>query len=139
MASIRPIQTSEKQLRYLTLRRDGVNGKDAALAVGANRENSLRWEQQLRARDLSTGQDYGADLPYNQEVRNTVFEPVAPAPQPPAPSALEETSWALERPVSSRYLSLPERERIADLLVRGKSIRAVARDLGRSPGSISRE
>ncbi|MBE0011775.1 hypothetical protein DXT87_18725, partial [Arthrobacter sp. AET 35A] len=35
MASIRPIQTSEKQLRYLTLRRDGVNGKDAALAVGA--------------------------------------------------------------------------------------------------------
>lgn len=139
MASIRPIQNSEKQLRYLTLRRDGVNGKDAALAVGANRENSLRWEQQLRARDLSTGQDDGVDLPYNQEVRNTVFEPVAPAPQPPASSALEETSWALERPISSRYLSLPERERIADLLVRGKSIRTIARDLGRSPGSISRE
>nr|WP_269048567.1 IS30 family transposase [Paenarthrobacter sp. Z7-10] len=52
-----------------------------------------------------------------------------------APTALV----ALEQPVSDRYLSLPERERIADLLARGKSMRGIARDLGRCAGSVSRE
>lgn len=45
----------------------------------------------------------------------------------------------LEQALSARYLSLPERERIAGLLITGGSMRAIARDLGRSPGSISRE
>ncbi|WP_411730778.1 IS30 family transposase [Paeniglutamicibacter sp.] len=46
---------------------------------------------------------------------------------------------ALEQPVSTRYLSLPERESIADLRSQGASMQAVSRALGRSVGTISRE
>jgi IS30 family transposase len=86
-------------------------------------------------------------LPYKQEVTTTFADPPALAAVPeltataaaaepsPAPVAL----GALEQPISSRYLSLPERERIADQLAKGASIRAIARDLGRNQGSISRE
>jgi DNA-binding NarL/FixJ family response regulator len=43
------------------------------------------------------------------------------------------------RPRSPRYLSQLERIAIADLLNRGESIRAIGRELGRSPSTISRE
>jgi IS30 family transposase len=59
----------------------------------------------------------------------------APAAPPTVPVALE----ALERPVSTRYLSLPERMSIADLLRAKKSMRAIGRALGRSAGTVSRE
>ena len=42
-------------------------------------------------------------------------------------------------PTSGRYLSFPEREDIAIELARGIGIRAIARKLGRSPSTISRE
>ena len=41
--------------------------------------------------------------------------------------------------VSTRYLSLDERVRIADLRQRSMSIRRIARELGRSPSTVSRE
>ncbi len=40
---------------------------------------------------------------------------------------------------STRYLSLLERHRIATLRARGESMRAIARVLGRSPSTVSRE
>jgi DNA-binding CsgD family transcriptional regulator len=40
---------------------------------------------------------------------------------------------------SSRYLSLLERQRIATLRERGHGIREIARRLGRSPSTVSRE
>jgi len=43
------------------------------------------------------------------------------------------------RPVSARFLSAAERVVIADLLVQGCSLRAIARRLGRDPSTISRE
>ncbi|WP_354254452.1 IS30 family transposase [Arthrobacter sp. UYEF21] len=45
----------------------------------------------------------------------------------------------LEQVISARYLSLSERERIADLRTRGTSMQAIGRALGRSVGTISRE
>src|SRR3954469_25161344 len=42
-------------------------------------------------------------------------------------------------PVSGRYLSFSEREEIAVLLARGCGVRAIARQLGRAPSTISRE
>jgi len=42
-------------------------------------------------------------------------------------------------PLSGRYLSFTEREEIALLRVRGCGVRATARELGRSPSTISRE
>lgn len=42
-------------------------------------------------------------------------------------------------PLSCRYLSFPEREEIAILTARGVGVLEVARQLGRSPSTISRE
>ncbi len=41
--------------------------------------------------------------------------------------------------VSGRYLSFPEREEIALLKARGLGVRAIAREVGRDPSTISRE
>ncbi|WP_411806017.1 IS30 family transposase [Arthrobacter sp. LAPM80] len=94
-----------------------------------------------------------AEMPYNRGVITACNEPLAPTagevPPPAGPVAVAGPAQApepvvvaleaLEQPVSARYLSLPERERIADLLARDTSLRAIARALGRSAGSISRE
>src|SRR5436309_11218949 len=42
-------------------------------------------------------------------------------------------------PLSGRYLSFEEREEIALLRARGEGVREIARELGRSPSTISRE
>ena len=44
-----------------------------------------------------------------------------------------------QAPLSGRYLSLAEREEIAILHARGNGVREIARSLGRSPSTISRE
>jgi IS30 family transposase len=41
--------------------------------------------------------------------------------------------------VSGRYLSFPERQEIALLKARGLGVRAIAREVGRDPSTISRE
>ncbi|BAS10071.1 hypothetical protein AHiyo4_34930 [Arthrobacter sp. Hiyo4] len=46
---------------------------------------------------------------------------------------------ALEQAVSARFLSLSEREKIADLRSQGTSMQAIGRALSRSVGTISRE
>ncbi|MDN6812989.1 MAG: helix-turn-helix domain-containing protein, partial [Corynebacterium variabile] len=43
------------------------------------------------------------------------------------------------RPVSARFLSPTERETIADLHRAGQGVRSIARVLGRSPGTVSKE
>ena len=45
----------------------------------------------------------------------------------------------VKQPSAGRYLSLPERLQIADLLALGLSMRAVAAELGRSPSTVKRE
>jgi IS30 family transposase len=42
-------------------------------------------------------------------------------------------------PLSGRYLSFSEREEIALLRAQGKGVREIAQDVGRNPGTISRE
>jgi IS30 family transposase len=135
---------SAKQIHYLRLRQEGANRRDAALAVGASKQSSYEWDRKQAARDAATAGGHTVNLPYKQEVRTTFAEPPAPtAPEPtaaaakpaPAPVALE----ALEQPISTRYLSLQERERIADLRTQGTSMQAIGRALGRSVGTISRE
>ncbi|WP_427016413.1 transposase [Pseudarthrobacter sp. P1] len=137
---------SEKQLHYLRLRQEGAGRRDAALAVGASKQSSYNWDRQQAAKDTAAAEGHTVDLPYKQEVTVSFAEPSAPAaaPEPPAPATAEPVSApvaleALEQSVSARYLSLPERERIADLRSRGSSMQAIGRALGRSVGTISRE
>lgn len=64
-----------------------------------------------------------------------------------AVGATKQSSYVWDRqqtaqdaqPVSAGYLSPAEREQFADMLAQKKSICAIARDLGRKLGSISRE
>ena len=44
-----------------------------------------------------------------------------------------------QAPLSARYLSFAEREEIALLRAQGQGVREIARQLGRSPSTISRE
>ena len=46
---------------------------------------------------------------------------------------------ALEKPIDPRYLNVQERELIRDLQAAGSSVRAIARTIGRSPSTVSRE
>ncbi|MET3932136.1 IS30 family transposase [Arthrobacter sp. OAP107] len=147
LTSTKPRRPSEKQLSDLRLRHEGVSRRDAALAVGASKQSSYLWDRQRPIADSDTiaARISAPDLPYKQEVTTTFAEPRALAAAPELTAAAAEPSpapvalGALEQPICSRYLSLPERERIADQLAKGASIRAIARDLGRNQGSISRE
>jgi IS30 family transposase len=148
IVSVRVRRPSSKQISYLHLRHNGASRRDAAASVGASKQSSYMWDRQQAANDTAAACGDAANLPYTQEVRTTFAEPATPtaAPDPvaaagepaPAPAALAALA-ALEQAISARYLSLPERERIADMLARKESMRAIARALGRSPGTISRE
>ncbi len=143
-----------KRAEFLRLREAGVSRKEAVAAAGASRKSGYLWEnERVQADGRAVGSDT-SDLAYKQEVTTTFAEPSAPDTAPatpviPAPSAAPEAvaapesapvaMEALERSISARYLSQPDRVRIADLLARGDSMRAIARALGRSAGSISRE
>lgn len=121
LVSVSPRRPSAKQLHYLRLRQEGAGRRDAAFAVGASKPSSYNWDRQQAAKDTAAAQGHAVDLPYNQEVRTAFVEPSAPAaaPEPPvsatAPVPAELALEALEQSVSARYLSLQERERIADL------------------------
>lgn len=145
LVSVSPRRPSAKQIHYLRLRQEGTGRRDAALAVGASKPSSYNWDRQQAAKDTAAAQGHAVDLPYKQEVRTTFAEPSAPAeaPKPPAsvtaPVPAAVALEALEQSVSARYLSLSERERIADLRSQGTSMQAIGRALGRSVGTVSRE
>lgn len=66
---------------------------------------------------------------YNKEVTTTI--PASGTGMVPLP--------ALEQAIDERYLSIKERETIRDMLQTGTSQQEIAKALGRSPSTISRE
>src|SRR3954451_23406746 len=100
----------EKQQRFVRLIAQGISNSEACRIVGIHRKTGTRWR-------------------YGRTVVNAVGEAVHYP-------AVKITEPKLRSP---RYLSEGERIAIADLLNGGASIRAIARELGRSPSTISRE
>lgn len=137
IASIHP--GVRKRAEFLRLREAGIGRKEAAAAAGASQQSGYLWENERVQTDDRAGSPETLALPYNQEVKTPHIRPAAAAVKASAPGPASVTLEALEQALSTRYLSLPERERIADLRSQGTSMQAIARDLGRSPGSISRE
>lgn len=121
-----------KRAEFLRLREAGVGRMEAAATAGASRKSGYLWENERDKADCRAVGSNAPEVPYKQEVITALAEPSAPVT---APVALE----ALEQPVSARFLSLPEREKIADLRSHGTSMQAIGRALGRSVGTISRE
>lgn len=100
---------SSKRDLYIRLMRQGMSNTDACLAVGVHRRTGYRWS---RGRTVRT-----------RDGRDRVYDAIT---SPPVP-------------ISARFLSEEERLLIADGLMLGQSIRSLARELDRSPSTISRE
>jgi transposase, IS30 family len=96
---------------YLDLVARGMSTAEACRIVGINRKTGYRWR-------------FGRA---SQAGRKTTRPSAPPRPAPAQPE------------VSSRFLSQDERLVIADLRRAGAGVRAIARELGRDPSTISRE
>jgi IS30 family transposase len=107
---------------YDRLRAAGAPRVVAAAAVGVNVRTARDWDQGVRK--LKDGRRYpdGRLVDY---ARGTITQ----QPVPPL----------LEKVLHPRFLTLAEREQIADLRASGASVRAVAVALGRPPSTVSRE
>jgi IS30 family transposase len=101
---------AEKQLLYGRLVSQGVSNSQACRLVGINRKTGNRWR-------------------YGRSVRNSAGESV----HYPAVNIAEPKQR------SPRYLAEQERIAIADLLAADTTLRGIARELGRSASTISRE
>ena len=95
--------------RYLALMRQGFGNAEACRVVGVNRKTGHRWRYG-RSVTTRTG-----------EVRT--YAPITGPADPVAARFLSETEWIS----------------IADALIGGRSIRAIAAELGRAPSTVSRE
>lgn len=91
---------------------EGLNFTQAARAVGVSKRTGKTWRN---GRTRATGRNEKASVDW---YRPTMDKP---------------------KPIHPRYLSQEERTTIADRLRLGDGIRAIARLLGRDPGTISRE
>lgn len=131
-----------RRVEYLTLRLSALSRADAAAACTISIRTALDFDKGLaktgsgpRTRFIPAGNDAAQ---YNRLMtamitRDDVIEPGRQA-DPAAHPAIDPY-----RTIHPRYLSLTERETIADLRREGWSMRAIAGYLGRAPSTISRE
>jgi IS30 family transposase len=107
---------------YDRLRAAGATRREAAAAAGVHVRTARDWDRGVRKLNGRRLYPDGRMVDY---ARGTITS----QPVPPA----------LEKVLHSRFLTLTEREQMADLLVSGASLRAVATVLGRPASTISRE
>jgi IS30 family transposase len=106
-----PEPQTAKREQYAALIARGVNNSEACRIVGINRRTGKRW----RHGRTITGSGG----------RRLHYAPVVGVNR--------------KREISARFLSEVERIRIADLRRAGEGVRAIARELGRSAATVSRE
>ncbi len=103
---------------FFALLDQGMTSLQASRAVGINER---------------TGRDWAKGITKSKN-RRVTFDGVEVWSSPGSPKVV-----ALERVIDPRFLSVDERTQIADLHRQGASVREIARQLGRSPSTISRE
>ncbi|WP_442863690.1 IS30 family transposase [Arthrobacter sp. FW306-07-I] len=107
--------------------------REAAKELGINRCTAQEWDNGVRR--TRNGRIYrdGRRVDYTSGVMTlTTDEAITDSGAFPALAALE-------KPLDARFLTLQDRERIADLRAAGTPVRKIARELGRSASTISRE
>jgi IS30 family transposase len=113
---------------YEWLRAAGVSRRQAAGHVGVHERTAKDWDYGVqRTKNTRTYPD-GRRVDYNTGVTTIV----KPATMPVAVSTLD-------KPLHPRFLTLTERERIADMRREGASLRAIGRELDRPASTIKRE
>lgn len=131
-------KSTTRRCEYLLLRARSMDRVGAAQAVGISRETALDWDKGLTKRN---GQPRSAFIPAGPDVAlynrlMSVLQYVAGRQTVPVEIVPVER---VEKVISNRYLSVLEREKIADLRREGRGIREIAREIGRDPGAVSRE
>ncbi|PFG42398.1 IS30 family transposase [Isoptericola jiangsuensis] len=116
-----------RRVEYEQLRRTGMSRRRAAQQVGVNVRTALDWDAGVRkARGARIYPD-GRRVDYTTGVTTHVEVAITPS------------LAALEAELDPRFLTLAEREQIADLRREGASLRAIGRALGRPASTIKRE
>ena len=126
-----------RRCQYLTLRARAMGRKDAAAACGINIRCALDIDKGLiksgatripfepDGRDAALYKELMHQLSY-VDGRVSVATEVIP-------------QHRIDQRISTRYLGIEERERIADLHHQGLGVRAIARKIGRSPSTVCKE
>lgn len=108
---------------YERLRKQGVARRRAAWQVGVNERTAKDWDWGVRKSGSSRTYRDGRRVDYNTGVVTQV---------PPSLTALDKE-------LHSRFLTLVQRETIADMRRGGQSLRALGRALGRPASTVKRE
>lgn len=128
-AGIRSVRAPHPaRAQYERLRSEGTSQSAAAERVGVNVRTARDWD--LGVRRVKNARIYPDGRRVDYATGETTIVTVPPA----TPSLI-----SLEQEIHPRFLSLSEREHIADLMREGQSLRAIGRATGRSPSTIKRE
>lgn len=112
---------------YDRLRAAGVRRSEAAARVGVNPRTAQDWDKGIRKSNGSRLHPDGRRVNYKTGVSTHVDRQQAPAVS------------ALEAQLHPRFLTLAEREKIADLHRTNASLREIGRQVGRPASTIKRE
>jgi IS30 family transposase len=120
-----------KKAEYLRLRDAGHSQASAARQIGVHVRTCRDWEHGVtRSKNIRTYPD-GRRVDSNTGTTTMVDMIMYPTPGPGLA--------VLERELHARFLTLAERERIADLRREGFSLRMIGQQLGRPASTIKRE
>ena len=112
---------------YERLRASGVSRRAAAAQAGVHERTAQDWDRGWRKQGHVRIHDDGRLIDYKTGVITTVAASSAPS------------LGTIEADLHPRFLTLTEREQIADLRRGGQSLRAIGRALGRPASTIKRE
>lgn len=107
-----------RKAEYLALRRAGLAQESASRQVGVHKRTCRDWEHGTR--HIRNSRFYADGRRVNYATGETTIETMS------TPTGFSGLA-ALERELHPRFLTLTERERIADMLREGNSFRAISR------------
>jgi IS30 family transposase len=111
---------------YDRLRAAGVCRRDAVARVGVHERTARDWDRGIRKIGNARLHPDGRRIDYNTGMITSV-------------SAASASLAAVEAELHPRFLTVTERELIADLRRQGESLRAIGRALGRPASTVKRE
>ena len=116
-----------RRAEYDRLRASGMRRRDAAVLVGVHDRTAQDWDKGIRKIGDSRLHPDGRLVDYTTGMCSRADTPTSPAVA------------ALEADLHPRFLTLAEREQIADLRRQKTSLREIGRQLGRPASTIKRE
>jgi len=111
---------------YDRLRASGVRRRDAAARVGVHERTARDWDRGIRKIGDARLYPDGRRVDYKTGVTTLVVD-------------AQPSVAAVEAGLHARYLTVTERELIADMRREGRSLRAIGRALGRPASTVKRE